>query len=796
MTEKVYKLLIKLKNRFLRRKYTYSICIVLFIGYMFCLPKPLFNDPLSTVITDSRSNLLGAKIADDGQWRFPHNEEVPEKFKQSIICFEDQYFYKHPGFNPVSLIRALYLNIKNKEVVSGGSTISMQVIRLARKNKSRTVKEKLIELVLATRLELKYSKDEILALYSSHAPFGGNVVGLEAASWRYFQRNANELSWAESATLAVLPNAPSLIFPGKNKNALKKKRNFLLEKLMTNGVIDSTTYELALLEPIPQKPYPLPQHAYHLLMEIYQGDGNSKVTQTTINSELQIELNEIIDYHAKKLSANKIHNIAAIVAEVKTGKILAYVGNANYLDDDKHGNKVNIITSARSSGSILKPLLYASAINDGDILPGTLLSDVPTNMTGFSPQNFDLKYDGAVPAWQALSRSLNIPSVRLLRKYSLEKFYFQLKKLGITTLDYPSSHYGLSLILGGAEVTLWDITGTYASLSRTLNRYNNHDGTYSPDDIRPLTFYKDQVMPEIQTNHTEGLLNGASIWLTYKALLEVNRPSEETGWQLFSNSKKIAWKTGTSFGFRDAWAIGTTPEYVVGVWAGNSGGEGRPGLVGVLAAAPIMFDIFEKLPQTSWFSQPYDEMTRIPVCKNSGHRTGEYCGTADTVWVVKKGLNSEVCPYHKIIHLDENEEFRVKSSCYSTDKMVHKSWFVLPPLQEYYYRTKHPSYTPLPPIKDECTTQNLRVMDLVYPSDGIKLYVPVELDGKQGEIVLEAVHNNPNANIFWHLNDKYIGYTNGIHQMGISPPKGEYKLTLVDTEGNEINSEFEIYTRE
>ncbi|MCG8701272.1 MAG: transglycosylase domain-containing protein, partial [Bacteroidales bacterium] len=333
---------------FLRHKYIYSILIILFIFYAFCLPKQLFNDPVSTVITDSENKLLGAKIADDGQWRFPHSDSIPDNFQKALVCFEDRYFFRHPGINPVSLARAFYLNIKYRKVVSGGSTISMQVIRLSRKNKSRTVKEKIIEIVLATRLELKYSKEEILALYASNAPFGGNVVGLEAASWRYFQRSSHELSWAESATLAVLPNAPSLIFPGKNKEALLKKRNYLLTKMLTQGIIDTSTMEFAMLEPLPEKPYPLPQHAYHLLMELYKGSGNSKITHTTINSNLQKSVNRIVNYHAKDLKANEIHNIAAIVAEVKTGNVVAYVGNINYTDNSKHGNKVNIITSPRS----------------------------------------------------------------------------------------------------------------------------------------------------------------------------------------------------------------------------------------------------------------------------------------------------------------------------------------------------------------------------------------------------------------------------------------------------------------
>ena len=230
---------------------------VLFFAFWFCLPEPLFNDPTSTVIVDRQRRLLGAKIADDGQWRFPLKEEVSEQFETCIVQFEDQYFYSHPGINPVSIVRALIQNIRSGEVVSGGSTLSMQVIRLSRKYKSRTVIEKVIEMVLALRLELRYTKHEILALYAAHAPFGGNVVGLEAASWRYYGRPSSQLSWAECATLAVLPNAPSLIYPGKNHQLLLDKRNRLLSKLKEKGLLNNTDYELAIVEPLPDKPVPL-----------------------------------------------------------------------------------------------------------------------------------------------------------------------------------------------------------------------------------------------------------------------------------------------------------------------------------------------------------------------------------------------------------------------------------------------------------------------------------------------------------------------------------------------------------
>src|ERR1051325_7935443 len=274
------------QNMSRRKKIWLGISFVLFIWYCFCLPSQLFKDPTSTVLEDKNGALLGAKIADDGQWRFPYDENVPDKFAKSIVEFEDKYFYRHPGFNPVSILRAFYLNIKSGEVKSGGSTLTMQVIRLSRKGQGRTVLEKIIELILATRTEISFSKKEILALYSSNAPFGGNVVGLDAASWRYFGRKPSELSWSEAATLAVLPNAPSLIYPGKNHQRLLKKRNRLLVSLWKSGEMASVSCLLAQSEPLPEKPFPLPQLAPHLLDRSTQEGMNGKVVASTLDATL------------------------------------------------------------------------------------------------------------------------------------------------------------------------------------------------------------------------------------------------------------------------------------------------------------------------------------------------------------------------------------------------------------------------------------------------------------------------------------------------------------------------------
>lgn len=775
------------------------VCLSLFILWLFCLPRPLFDKPVSVVVEDRNGELLGARITPDGQWRFPAMDSVPEKYAVCIVAFEDKRFWWHPGVDPLSLGRSLWLNVKNGRVVSGGSTLTMQVIRLIRDNPPRTVWQKIIEIFMATRLELTYSKREILSLYASNAPFGGNVVGLEAASWRYFGKNSTLLSWAEAATLAVLPNAPALIHPGRNRGILLEKRNRLLEKLRESGKLTATECELSKEEPLPEEPLPLPQLAPHLLDRLtVHGERQPSTAnrfRTTVDIDLQRRVIEILQRRHQIYRGNGIHNLAAVVLDVANGDVLAYVGNVANAGKE-HGESVDIIAAPRSTGSILKPYLYALALESGDILPKSLLHDVPTQLGQYRPENFYESYDGMVPARRALVRSLNVPFVLLLQQYGLEKFHFNLQRLGISTLNRPPEHYGLSLILGGAEANLLDITNTYACMARELGSFYNRDGRYSPDDFRPPNF----IFQKSSTNHqslitNHQILSASAIWFTFEAMREVERPNSAGEWELFSASRPIAWKTGTSFGFRDAWAAGVTPRYAVGVWAGNADGEGRPGLIGVEMAAPILFEIFEQLPATEWFDPPYDDMAQAPVCRQSGFRVGEYC-EADTVWIPKSGLKSAVCPYHHLLHLDASGQWQVNSDCESPAAMQHRAWFVLPPVEEFYFKSKNPSYISPPPFRPDClasqAAQNSAPMQLIYPKQAAKIYVPVDLDGKLSSTVFQVAHRKPDAEIFWHLDGIYLGSTKTFHQMALQPAVGKHRLALVDKDGYRLEQGFEI----
>ena len=704
----------------------------LFMAWLLCLPRNIFKGTVySTVVESAEGELLGARIASDGQWRFPPSTEVPERFATALVQFEDKRFWWHPGIDLLAIGRAFKDNIKEGHTVSGGSTITMQVIRLSR-GKERTIWQKMIEAVQATRLEMRYSKKKILALYASHAPFGGNVVGLEAAAWRYFGRPADELSWAESATLAILPNSPSSMHLGKNRQELKDKRDRLLKRLYKKGYMDKETVEAALDEPLPKVSLQLPNYARHYIERCKKG----KRTKTGIQFTLQKSVEEVCDRRSNDLSEEGIADLAAIVIDNKTGNVIAYVGNTSK-DRKRPGVDVDVASSPRSTGSILKPVLYKVSLEEGTILPRTLLPDIPVNLSGFAPQNFDHQYYGAVPADNALARSLNIPAVFLLQEFGVPKFLDVLRKCNITTLENDASHYGLSLILGGGECRLDEVTKMYSNMAVEASE-------------------------------------SISAWYTLDALKEVNRP-DELDWRLIRSVRKAAWKTGTSYGFRDAWAVGMTPSYTIGVWAGNAQGQGVVGLTGARTAGPVMFDILNLLPaETTWFEMPgqagHDGVTPgndrgshwAKVCRESGMLAGPYCTDTEVILVPEAGLETDPCPYH------------------------NTGEFVLPPAMEWYYRPHHPEY------KGATRAATGPVIAFIYPSNGSTLELPRQMSGAIEGAVFRAAHHNPEKKIWWHLDGSYIGETQIIHEMRLSPATGKHVLTIVDENGETASINFHV----
>jgi penicillin-binding protein 1C len=762
------------------------------------LPDRLFDAPLSPVLEARDGTLLGARIAADGQWRFPARPDVPLKFRRALIAFEDKRFETHSGVDGLAIARAIRLNVERRRVVSGGSTLTMQLARLSRRSRDgapgRTLGAKLAEALLALRLEVRYDKDEILALYAAHAPFGGNVVGLEAAAWRYFGRDAESLSWAEAATLAVLPNNPALVHLRRGRDRLLARRDGLLHRLHRSGDLDALDLELALREPLTAAPHPLPDLAPHLLETLRAANPSRHRFTTTLDAGLQAEVEHLVDIHSAHLARQQVFNAAALIVDNTTSEVLAYVGNSRdrpasgVVGGAARGHAVDVIRRPRSTGSILKPMLFAAMLDDGTLTPRMLLPDVPTRFEGFSPENFDRQYRGAARANDALAQSLNIPAVRMLRTYGIARFADLLRDAGMTTLTRPPDDYGLTLILGGAEGNLWDITAMYAGLTQVA-RTGVADAAPTFAGLRVL-------LDEPPAPRVPAPVSTGAAWLTLTTLLEVPRPGEEGHWKNFASSRRIAWKTGTSFGLRDGWSVGNAPRHTVGVWVGNASGEGRPGLTGSAMAAPLMFSLFNVLPDSGpparlWLDAPTHALRGVEVCVNDGYLATESC-ESERVWLPRDARFTMLSPHHRRVHLDGARR-RVDGSCESPGRMTPADWFVLPPAEEFYYRRSHPEYRPLPELRQDCRGGDTQpVLALLYPDADGRVLIPRELDGTRGRTVFEAVHRRRDARVYWHLDDRYLGETHTFHQQTLDIDPGQHILTLVDDEGERIARRFEV----
>lgn len=758
-----------------RKKTAYALlaaALALAAWYALCLPRELFTAPRSTTLLDRNGVLMGARIADDGQWRLEESDHVPDKFAKAIVCYEDKRFRFHPGVDPLSMIRAISQNLRQGRVVSGGSTLTMQTIRLSRGDRPRNLGEKAVEAILATRLELRCSKKEILLMYASNAPFGGNVVGLDAAAWRYFGRNPDELSWAESAMLAVLPNAPSLIHPGKNRERLLAKRNSLLDKMMRAGILDAVECELAKEEELPEKPHPMPDMAYHL-MERLRAENGSGAFVSTLDRRLQERVNNIAAKYFRVYHTNMVDNMGILVADVHSGEVLAYYGNTRGCAPGIRGADVDMITAQRSSGSTLKPLLYAAMLQDGLILPTTLIKDTPYSHRSFSPKNYSNSFEGAVPANEVIARSLNVPCVRMLEQYGPDRFLDLLHQMGFS-MPFSADHYGLSLILGGAEISLEELVTAYCRLGAQI----------SDDTVRK--HLKTVMGPEKRQRKVEVPLGMGASWLCFEALSGANRPEEESSWMEFRSGGKVAWKTGTSWGNRDAWSIGLNADYAVGVWVGNSDGEGRAMTTGVGYAAPVMFEVFSALPTGSWFDCPYDDLVPVEICRESGLPAGMLCPHRDTIMAPPCENMPQTCTYHKMVHTDKDGRYQVNSSCCSIDEMVSEVRFVLPPAQEWYYMKKHLDYIPLPPKHPlfNSADEDWSPIEIIYPHSGVTVVTTRGFDSIKKGAVFKAAHSDPDATLFWHLDDSYLGSTRETHEMMVQVPAGKHALTVVDGNGS------------
>ncbi len=754
----------------------FILCIGMIIFDMLIpLPGQKGISHFSTVVTDRKGTLLRAFISADEQWKLPPEKQdvIPEKLSKATLIFEDEWFYYHPGVNPAALIRAAFINKKEGRIVSGGSTITMQLTRIMRPKK-RTYGNKIIEILQACKFEMHYSKKKLLAMYMIHAPYGGNVIGYKAASLRYFGKLPDELSWSEAAMLAVLPNAPGLISPVSDRDELIAKRDRLLKKMLKKGVFDEETYRLALREEVPEDLYRLPISAPHIAEQLKRVYDRHVIT-TTLDASIQSEVEQSITRHMQTMYSRGINNCAVLVADTKTGEILAYAGSQDYFDV-AHQGQVDGIISARSAGSTLKPFLYALAMDDGLIVPDSLLKDVPVAYGSYSPENADERFHGLVRADEALTRSLNVPAVNLLYDYGIYNYYLFLKSAGITTLFRPSDDYGLTLIIGGAEVRPWDLAVLFRGLG--------NGGRFLPLTIIP---------DEPHEGHYPELLSPGACYLTLSILRDVKRPDAEYFWEQYHRQKPIAWKTGTSYGQRDAWAAGVSPQWTIVVWVGNFTGEGNKNISGAQCAGPLLFDIFSRLPHVKedvWFSRPSD-LESVEVCKDTGYAAGQFCDETIVVLKPKRAHSLEICPYHTSIITSRDKRYEVCSECWVEGQYIRASFLSYPSDIAQYLRESGHFVGTLPPHNPACRRSYQRGnLSIIYPQHDTKLWVPYDYDGTLQHVIMRAAHTSVHETLYWYIDGELRGTTLSKHSLPVKLTRGEHELVIVDSGGKRVRSVF------
>lgn len=719
----------------------------------------------STQITAKDGTVLHAFLSKDDKWRLYTNiSEITPLLQKTLIHKEDQYFYYHPGINPFAMLRAAGRNIFTGRRTSGASTITMQVVRLL-EPKKRTYLNKLAESFRALQLEFHYSKEEILQLYLNLVPYGGNIEGIKAASLLYFGKPPQLLSLAEITALTIVPNRPSSLRPGTKNEALIRARNLWLSRFQEDNLFDKNTIHDAMNEPLIVKRLIAPKQAPHLALRLKQEFPDQPVISSNINVQVQHQIEEQVKNYVNRLQTMNIHNAAVMVINNETMAVEAYVGSADF-NNPYDGGQVDGIRAVRSPGSTLKPLLYATAFDKGIITPKTALNDVPSNFSGYEPENFDQHFNGQVTAEFALANSLNIPAVKILKDVGTPVLIDKLKKANFQTIRKQAKDLGLSMILGGCGVTLEELTRLFAAFS-------------NEGELKPLRYTSEIA----SSKKGEALISKEATFLLNNILTQITRPDLPTNFDNTFHLPRIAWKTGTSYGKRDAWSIGYNRRYSVGVWVGNFSGEGVPELSGANTATPLLFSIFNSLDYNSpkgWFQMPANVSLR-KICAVSGDIPGDFCDHQITDYYIMG-----VSPYHKCQHLkwiftDPKGKTSYCTYCFPEKGYVRNTYPNLAPELIAYYESKKVPYQKLPPHNPSCE----RVFHegsplIVSPNDGSEYFIQTN---EPQQIQLSCQTGIDVQEVFWYVNDKLVKRSSPHEAVFISPPVGRVKISCSDDKG-------------
>lgn len=737
------------------------ITISLFIALNNIFPLPE-NPEYSTVITGNKGELIHAFLTKDEKWRMKTSiEEISPLLRTTIIHKEDRLFYYHSGINPFAVVRAGINNVFHLKRTSGASTITMQVAR-ALERRPRSYSNKLIEIFRAWQLELKYNKTEILQLYCNLLPYGGNVEGVKAAAYLYFKKDPDHLSLAEITALSIIPNRPSSLAPGKNNAEIVKARNRWLRKFASLQVFTGKQIGDALAEPLDVTRSPLPQLVPHLALQLKQ--RALPVIHSSIEMNTQLKAEKIVKDYCRSLKMKNINNASVIIIDNITHRVITYVGSADFTDTTD-GGQVNGAVAIRQPGSTLKPLLYGLCIDEGLLTPKAIITDAAVNYDGYSPENFNKKFNGYVTMEYSLEHSLNIPAVKALKMLGRDKLVATLASCNFNQIKKDQKKLGLSMILGGCGASLMDLTGLYSAFANG-GRYVKPKFTMESGD--PYSFR---------------ILSEASCFMINETLSKINRPDFPVNWQSTEHMPKIAWKTGTSYGRRDAWSIGYNKRYTVGVWVGNFSGAGVPELSGAETATPLLFRIFNTIDYDSdeeWFSQPEDCSTRM-VCAETGMQPSEFCSHMVSDLFIPMTSSTKTCNNTEEIAVSADEKMSYCRACLPSSGYKKKLYKLVSPEMQTWYHQQGIAYEKIPPHYPDCEQVfNNERPAILSPRSGFEYLIskndpePLQLQCRAG--------NDVNK-IFWYIDNQFLKTSYAKLPVYFFPKEGPVKISCTDDKG-------------
>ncbi|MEA5259739.1 penicillin-binding protein 1C [Arcicella aquatica] len=754
-------------QRIIKTKFFKGIATLFMLFILLDLFFPFkINPNYSTLITDSDGKLLHAFLNKTDKWRMETElTEITPTLEKAIVFKEDRWFRWHFGVNPFAVMRAGARNIFTGRRTSGASTITMQVVRLLHPQK-RTYFNKFIEIFRAIQLEFHYSKDEILQFYINLVPYGSNIEGLKSASILYFQKSPNVLSLAEVTALTIIPNRPSSLRLGTNNAFILQERNRWLQNFKDAALFNKQDIEDAINEPLNVTRHEAPHLAPHLSLRLKQENPTQSIIKTVLVRHKQLTIENIVQNYVSRLYAMNIHNAAVMVINNKTHQVEAYIGSADF-NNPIDGGQVDGIRAIRSPGSTLKPLLYATAFDKGIITPKTAINDVPTNFGGFEPENFDKLFHGKITIEYALANSLNIPAVKMLKEISTPVLVDKLKKSDFQTVKKNSSKLGLSLVLGGCGVTLEELTNLFSAFA---NEGNFQKATYS---------LKSKETPRVKNE----IISKESSYLITQILSQITRPDLPNNYDYTYRMPKIAWKTGTSFGKKDAWSIGYNAHYTIGVWIGNFSGEGVPELSGANIATPLLFDIFNTVDYNSsskWFKAP-ENIAYRKVCAESGDVPNEFCTHQIVDYYIPSVSKMTKCQHAKYIFISADQKISYCSHCLPDDGAIKKLYPNYAPELLSWYESKHILYEKIPPHNPKCERVfNTDAPQIVYPVDGSEYFLAKNENQK---LMLNCQVGNEVKTVYWYINDKLLQKASPNAEVFFTPQAGKIKISCSDDKG-------------